>query len=404
MTRTVIRGGRVWDGRGETSGVGDLAFENGIVTDVGAGLDGDIEVDGTGMTVVPGFIDCHVHVGVTQLDYLRLIRTRPSYRMFEAARNLETTLRAGVTTVRDAGGADAGIRDAVRDGLILGPRMQVAITILSQTGGHGDHFSPCGVDIPLMSPPGAPDGVVDGVDAMRRRAREIIRAGADVLKVCTSGGVLSSDDDPRHAQFQMDELDALLAEAGSVHLPVMAHAQSTRGIKNALQAGVTSIEHGIYLDDEAVDLMMRQGTFLVPTISAARGVLAAAEAGMAIPQESVDKAREVVDAHETSFRLALSAGVKIAMGTDAPAVRHGANLTEIVRMNELGMTAGAAMRSATSLAADLLGLGDITGTLEAGKAADLVLVDGDPLHDLSGLPERVRGVWREGIVVPSQRI
>jgi imidazolonepropionase-like amidohydrolase len=186
MARTIFRGGRVWDGRADRADRADLVVQDGRVLDVGSGLDGDVEVDCTGATVVPGFIDCHVHAVLSTLDLLRIIRTRPSYRLFEAARNLRTTVQAGITTVRDAGGTDAGVRDAVRDGLIRGPRMQVAITVLSQTGGHGDTAMPCGVSLPLASALGAPDGVVDGPVEMRRRAREVIRAGADVLKVCAS--------------------------------------------------------------------------------------------------------------------------------------------------------------------------------------------------------------------------
>ena len=399
MTTTVLRGGLVWDGRSDESAPADVVIADGAVVDVGVGLDADVEVDCTGATVLPGFVDCHVHVGVTQLDFLKLLRTRQSYRLFEAARNLGTTLRAGVTTVRDAGGTDAGVRDAVRDGLIAGPRMQVAITILSQSGGHGDTFLPCGVDVPFVSAHGAPANVVDGVDGMRRRAREVIRAGADVLKVCASGGVTSLDDDPRHAQFQPDELAALVAEADAVHRPVMAHAQSTRGIKNALVAGVRSIEHGVYLDDEAVEMMLARGAYLVPTLGAPRGVITAAEAGLAVPEESVRKARQVTADHEASFRLAVDAGVRIAMGTDVPLVPHGTNLAEIVLMHQLGLPAAAALRRAPTDAAALLGLADHIGTLETGKAADLVVVEGDPLTDLSDLPKRVRSVWQAGVPV-----
>src|SRR5580704_17427630 len=260
MGRTVLSGGRIFDGSGSPIADGDLVIEDGQIVEIGAGLDGDEQVDVSGCTLLPGLFDCHVHVISSGVDLLRRLQQPFSYQFYEAARNLAATLDCGITTVRDAGGADLGIQQAVADGLIEGPRMRIAITILSQTAGHGDGWLPSGLHAPLLvSHPGRPPGIVDGPEEMRKRVREIVRAGAVVIKVCTSGGVLSPRDDPRHAHFRPDELAALMAEATAAGLPVMAHAQATEGIKNAIRAGVRSIEHGIYLDDEAIDLMLRNG-------------------------------------------------------------------------------------------------------------------------------------------------
>jgi imidazolonepropionase-like amidohydrolase len=248
MTRTILGGGRVFDGSGSPIAAADVVMSEGRIVDVGIGLDGDEQVDVSGLTLLPGFFDCHVHVMVSGIDLMRRLQRPFSYQFLEAARNLAATLDCGITSVRDAGGADLGVQRAVEDGLLDGPRMQIAISALSQTGGHGDGWLPSGVTTFLMSPhPGRPAGLVDGPEEMRKRVREIIRAGANVIKVHTSGGVLSPRDSPKHAQFRPDELAALIAEATAAGLPVMAHAQATDGIKNAVRAGVRSIEHGIYL-------------------------------------------------------------------------------------------------------------------------------------------------------------
>jgi imidazolonepropionase-like amidohydrolase len=191
MTRTVLSGGRVFDGTGSAIEAADVAISDGKIADVGPGLEGDEQVDVGGLTIAPGFFDCHVHVMATGVDLVRRLQRPFSYQFFQAARNLEATLDCGITTVRDAGGADLGVQRAVQDGLIDGPRMQIAISALSQTGGHGDGWLPSGITTFLMSPhPGRPPGLVDGPEEMRKRVREIIRAGADVIKVHTSGGVV----------------------------------------------------------------------------------------------------------------------------------------------------------------------------------------------------------------------
>ena len=309
MTRTVLSGGRVFDGTGSPIADADIVISDGKIVNVGPGLDGDEQVDVSGLTILPGFFDCHVHVMASGIDLVRRLQRPFSYQFFQAAKNLEATLDCGITTIRDAGGADLGVQRAVEDGLIDGPRLQIAISALSQTGGHGDGWLPSGITTFLMSPhPGRPPGLADGPEEVRKRVREIIRAGANVIKVHTSGGVLSPRDSPKHAQFQPDELSALMAEATAAGLPVMAHAQATDGIKNALRAGVRSIEHGIYLDDEAIEMMLRNQAWLVPTLVAPHSVLNAASAGSQLPDGVAAKAREVIDAHASSFARAVAAG------------------------------------------------------------------------------------------------
>jgi len=396
MARTVLSGGRVFDGTGSEIADADVVISDGKIVDVGIGLDGDEQVDISGLTVLPGFFDCHVHVMVSGIDMVRRLQRPFSYQFFQAARNLAATLDCGITTVRDAGGADLGVQRAVEDGLIDGPRMQIAISALSQTGGHGDGWLPSGVTTFLMSPhPGRPQGLVDGPEEMRKRVREIIRAGANVIKVHTSGGVLSPRDSPKHAQFRPDELAALMAEAAAADLPVMAHAQATDGIKNAVRAGVRSIEHGIYLDDEAIDMMLSSGAWLVPTLIAPHAVLNAASAGSQLPDGVVAKAKDVIAAHASAFARAVAAGVKIAMGTDTGVGPHGTNLDELPLMAAGGMTPAEVLTATTSSAAELMGLGDETGTIMPGKRADLVVLAGDPF-DLASLKANIRAVYAAG--------
>jgi imidazolonepropionase-like amidohydrolase len=396
MTRTVLSGGRVFDGTGSPIAAADVVLSEGRIVDVGTGLDGDEQVDVSGLTLLPGFFDCHVHVMVSGIDLVRRLQRPFSYQFFEAARNLAATLDCGITTVRDAGGADLGVQRAVNDGLIDGPQMQIAITALSQTGGHGDGWLPSGMTTSLMSPhPGRPAGLVDGPEEMRKRVREIIRAGANVIKVHTSGGVLSPRDSPKHAQFRPDELAALIAEARAAGLPVMAHAQATDGIKNAVQAGVRSIEHGIYLDDEAIEMMLRAGTFLVPTLVAPHAVVSAASAGSQLPEGVLAKAQEVVAAHADAFERAVAAGVRIAMGTDTGVGPHGSNLDELPLMAAGGLTAAQVLTATTSAAAELLQVADETGTIMPGKRADIVVLAGDPF-DLANIKGNIRAVYAGG--------
>lgn len=394
--RVVFRGGRIFDGTGAPLRDADVAVDDGVIVGVGPGLDGDSAVEVSGRALLPGFFDCHVHVALSHVDMWRQVQTPFSLRFYEAARNLEATLRAGVTSIRDAGGADLGMKTAVQTGLIRGPRMQIAVKMLSQTGGHGDGTMPSGDCFHMMPAyPGSPATIVDGADAVRRCVRELIREGADVIKVATSGGVLSPRDSPAHAHFRPSELAVLVEEATAAGRFVMAHAQATDGIKNAIRAGIRSIEHGVYLDDEAIDLMRERGTYLVPTLVAPQGVLDAAAEGVRFPLEVLDKARAVIGAHRESFRRAVAAGVRIAMGTDSGVAPHGRNLRELELMRQGGMAAQDVLGAATRVAAELLGVAHERGTIEPGKLADLVVVDGDPF-ELATLPERIESVYLAG--------
>lgn len=400
--RTLFRGGLIFDGTGSEPARVDVTVAEGRIVDLGTNLDGDHVVELAGRTLLPGLFDCHVHVMVSHIDMWRLVQQPFSYAFFVAAANLRATLHAGITTARDAGGADLGVRQALDDGLISGPRLQISLGMISQTGGHGDDWYPSGAQVPspLSSVhPGRPSTIVDGPDEMRRTVRALVRAGADCIKVATSGGVLSARDDPRHGHLRDDELAVLVAEANAAGIPVLAHAQATSGIKAAVRAGIRSIEHGVYLDDEAIEMMLEHGTWLVPTLVAPRGVIAAAEAGAAIPETSLRKAREVVDIHRESFRRAVEAGVRVALGTDSGVTPHGQNLLELALMVEGGMTPAAALEAATRSAAQLLGVADDRGTIEPGKRADLVVVDGDAL-DVRTLSERIVDVYLDGRAVP----
>lgn len=397
--RLLVHGGHVFDPISGTAAAADVVIEDAHVVEVGAGLDGDDAMDATGHLVVPGFIDCHVHVMLDDVDALRLIQTPFSLRFFQAARNLHLTLQAGVTTIRDAAGADLGVKQAVATGLVEGPDMQIAIGMLSQTGGHGDEWMASGECVHALWPPhpGCPSTIVDGVDEMRRKVRELIRAGADVIKVATTGGVISPRSDPRRAHLSSEELAVMMVEAAAARVHVMAHAQGADGIKAAIRAGVRSIEHGVYLDEDAVAMMVEHGTWLVPTLSAPHAILRQARVGTGITDATRLKVADVLDAHEASLRLAHAAGVRIAMGTDAGIAPHGQNLYELELMHAQGLTAVDALRTATTSAAEMLGEGAVIGELAPGKRADLVLLDGTDI-EVRGLLERVRAVIHRGTV------
>jgi imidazolonepropionase-like amidohydrolase len=289
----------------------------------------------------------------------------------------------------------------VRRGLVTGPRMQISVTPLSQTGGHGDRWMVCGASL-HVGHPGRPSGIIDGPDEARRRTREVIRAGANVIKIMTSGGVLSTRDDPRHGHLRDDEIGEIVAEATAAGLFVMSHAQAADGIKAAVRNGVRSIEHGVYLDDEGIDLMLEAGAWLVPTLLAPRAVLEIADAGGALTPEMVDKARMVADVHTEAVRRAIAAGVRIAMGTDSGVGPHGNNLDELRLMVECGMTPYAALHATTASAARLCGFDDL-GTIEAGKRADLTLFPGDVVELVEkggrAMRDAVRQVWIDGTTV-----
>lgn len=382
-----------------------VLIEDGRIVSVGGGgqitvPDGTEIIDAGGRTLLPGMIDCHVHVMSSGSNLMRELSVPASLALFQCIPRLQAILHSGFTTVRDAGGAPLGIKLAIEQGIVTGPRMQISVTALAQTGGHGDPCTRSGVllSVPL---PDVPASVVDGVEPIRQRVREVLRAGADWIKICTSGGILSHSDFPAFPQFTPSEIEAAVYEAGAVGAPVMAHALGTEGIKNAIAAGVRSIEHGVWLDEEAIELMKARGLYLVPTLLAPLQVSRQSQRdGAASPGIDHRQLNSMIDDHARSFRAAHEAGVKIALGTDSGVGPHGENAQEIALMVQQGMSPMDAIVSATSRAATLLRIQDRLGSVEAGKTADLVLLDGDPLAniDLLADPSRISMVMKDGQV------
>lgn len=413
MAALLVRNGVLIDGTGaEPVPDGAVLIEDGVIS--GAGRVQELpyrseveEIDAQGGYILPGLIDAHVHLMLEGVDLLGLMQTPFSYTFYQAIPYLARTLECGITSVRDAGGADAGVKKAVEDGIVPGPRMQISISVLSTTGGHGDGWMPAGFEVPLLMPyPGNPSGIADGVDEVRKKVREILRAGAEVVKVCSTGGVLSPTDHPEFTQYSIDELKVMVEEAHFRRgLRVMAHAQGAEGIKNAVRAGIHSIEHGIFLDDEAIELMLAAGTFLVPTLVAPLGVIEAAEATGKMPEYGLRKAKESIEIHRESITKAYKAGVKIAMGTDAGVVPHGTNLRELGLMADLGMQPMDILVATTKTAAECLGWEDRVGTLEAGKLGDVTVTAVNPLeriHDLADI-ENISLVIKGGAVAKDRR-
>jgi imidazolonepropionase-like amidohydrolase len=402
-----ITNGTIIDGRGNDPFTGmTMLVEDARITALGRSNSvtiphGTQVIDARGGSILPGLFDTHVHFTMEYPDILRGLLTPPSLRLFQAIPRMRATLEAGVTTVRDAAGAPAGLKMAVERGIVAGPRMQVAITLISQTGGHGDGFYPCCVDIGFFggSFTDVPRGVADGVDEIRKAVREVLRAGADWIKLATTGGVLSTSDATTSSQLTIEEIATAVYEAAAQEKRCMAHAQGTQGIKNALLAGVVSIEHGVYLTDELIELMLERDAYLVPTLIAPISVVEFSKGHPdLLPPMMAEKAVSVIERHKQSFRMAVEAGVKIAMGTDAGVGRHGENGKELQLMVENGMTPMQAILASTSHAAHLLGIQDSLGTLEVGKLADVIIVDGDVLSDISTIanPANVQLVLKAG--------
>jgi imidazolonepropionase-like amidohydrolase len=402
MSRVLLSGGRVFDGTGAPLADADVVLDDGRIVEVGLGLDGDRAVDVTGKTLLPGLFDCHVHLAMRYEDFdeSRLMNEPFSLPFFRMAENLRTTLALGITTVRDAMGADAGLRMAVEQGVLVGPRMQISVSMLSMTGGHNDAWLPSGAIGPWgVEYPGMPSGVCDGVEGVTRKVRQVIRAGADVIKIASSGGFFSPSDDPMEPNFSQEEVDAIVRTAADLGTWVMSHAHGPEGIKRAVRAGVRSIDHGTYLDEEGAEMMAARGTWLVPTLTAGDTTEELAD-DPNLSDAVREKLRGLGRPEFDAFSLAVEAGVKVAMGTDCPVAPHGTNLNELRHMAEHGFTPEQALVAATSSAAELMGLQDELGTLEPGKRADVVVVGGDPF-DFVTLKERVEEVWKDGVrVVP----
>lgn len=400
MARTVFRGGNVFDGTGAPLAPEDVVVEDGRFVAVGSNLDDDVVIDCAGRALLPGLFDVHIHLGldVDDLDAQIAMSTPLSYRILRTREIALKTLQLGITNARDAGGLDAGVKRAIDEGMILGPRMQVSLTMLSMTGGHADGWSMSGAD-PFAGTeyPGMPTPICDGIDDCVRKTRELIRAGADVIKIASSGGFFSPADDPKHPNFSQAEVDAIVSTAADLGRWVMAHAHGAEGIKRAIRAGVRSIDHGTYLDDEAIEMMLEAGTWLVPTLTTGDTTEVMAE-NPSLPEAVRAKFRGLGYPERDAFRRAAEAGVKVAMGTDCPVAPHGTNLRELQLMAENGFSPEQALVAATSSAAELMGIDDELGTIEVGKIADLVVVAGDP-YDFATLADRIEQVWKDGVRV-----
>lgn len=385
----------------------DIKIENHVISEIGTHLNGDNIIEGNGQYLLPGMIDSHVHVMLEMEPLERRLATPFSYNFYKAIDHLKRTVDAGVTTVRDALGADLGLKEAVNDGLILGPRLQISVNALTITGGHGDSYTKSGIQLPILQDgyPGLPSGICDGVNEVRKKAREMLRAGADVLKVHATGGVTSATDHPDYTQFSLEELKVIVEEAQfRNNRKVMAHAQGLQGVKQCIEAGIHSIEHGIYLDDEAVQLMKEKEMYLVPTLLAPLSVIEFAEE-LGMSENSIKKSKQVMQDHIDSFKKAHQAGVKIAMGTDAGVFKHGTNLRELELMVEHGMTEMEAIVSSTKTAAECLGYDEDLGTIEVGKKADFILLDQNPLEDIKVLkdPNKIKVISIDGQIVKDIR-
>ncbi|WP_373896286.1 amidohydrolase family protein [Virgibacillus sp. CBA3643] len=412
MTYTLVKNGTLIDGNGgEPTRDAAVLLKNDQIEAVGKlndmpQVDEVHEIDANGGYILPGLIDTHVHMMMQKSALQKTLETPFSFKFYQAMEYMKRTVDAGITTVRDAGFTDVGVKEAISQGLVLGPRMQISVNPITITGGHGDSWMRSGVDITDPSYPSMPSGIADGPDEVHKTVREMLRAGADIIKVHATGGVLSPTDHPEFTQFSQEELEIMVREAAFRRgVKVMAHAQGAEGIKNAVRAGVHSIEHGIFLDDETIELMLEHGTYLVPTLLAPLSVLEAAESSNDMPEYAVQKSREVIDIHNASVAKAYKAGVKIAMGTDAGVMPHGTNLRELNLMCNIGMSSMEALVATTKVAAECMGWGDKLGTLEVGKVADLVIAKEDPIANISSLEDtsNIVTVVKNGEVVKDLR-
>jgi imidazolonepropionase-like amidohydrolase len=398
---TVIHAGRLFDApSGRMLSGQDIVVRNSRIEQVGAGLvvpAGAREIDLRDATVLPGFIDVHTHlVGSNHAGYESLGVSVPRMAL-TGAKNAQTTLFAGFTTVRNVGApgyADVALRDAIYDGEVIGPRMQVSGPPLGISGGHCDsnllpfdfHYSA--------------EGVANGVPAVMAKVRETIKYGADLIKFCASGGVFSKGDNPLLEQYSPEEMQALIAEAHRLGRKVASHAHATIAINDAVRAGVDSIEHGIFLDDEGMELMKQHGTYLVPT-SFPLYWFEQNVSKLNMPPWVAEKAAIIIPAAKKNMARAFGAGVKVALGTDAGVYPHGLNGGEFWSMVQLGLTPVQALQAGTVNAADLMGWSDRIGSVAPGKFADLVAVRGNPLDDVT-LLQHVRFVMKDGVVYKNE--
>jgi len=398
--RTVIRAGRVLNVRtGELRSNQAIVIEGDRISQIAPSSEvkaaaGDTTIDLPDATLLPGLIDMHTHLTfeLSSLSYEGL-KISTAREALHGARNARRTLEAGFTTVRNVGAkdyADIALRDAINDGDVIGPRIVASGPALGITGGHCDEN---------LLPPAfhfQGEGVADGIEGVQHKVREVIKYGADVIKICATGGVLSKGDDPNASQYTLEEMKAIVADAHRLGRKVAAHAHGAEGVRWASEAGVDSIEHGHLMDDAAVATLKKNGTYLVPTLFLGEYMTAHLEQSD-VPEYSKQKMRDVAAAMQKNVKKAFDAGVKVAFGTDAAVYPHGLNAGEFHVYVKLGMTPLAAIQTATINASDLLGAKFSVGSLEPGRFADVIAVDGDPTKDVTIL-EHVKFVMKGGSV------
>lgn len=357
---------------------------------------GDSVVDLGQMTAMPGMIDVHTHLTMNpDFDPYRELTSTSAKEAINGVVNARTTLMAGFTSVRNVGAngfVDVDLRDAINAGQVPGPHMLVSGPLIGITGGHcDDNLLP--IEYHLQG-----DGVADGIPAVQHKVRENIKYGADLIKICATGGVLSKGDDPQASQFTLEEMQAIVADAHRLGRKVAAHAHGAQGILWATEAGVDSIEHGSYIDDQGIAEMKKRGTYLVPTLYLEDWML---ESGH-LPPFYEQKMKDVSAVAKANIKRAMQAGVKIALGTDAAVYPHGLNAHELdVYVNQLGMAPLTALQTTTINAADLMGWSAKAGTIEPGKWADIIAVDSNPLDDVRVL-QHVKFVMKAGVVYKSE--
>ena len=408
----VLKAARMFDGKSNAlTTPGLVVVTDGKIAGVGSGaaVPAGAEVVELGdATLLPGFIDAHTHLTMMYSeDYTRALLDsleKPIPEMaLDASVNARITLLAGFTTVRDVGShdyLDAGLRNAINRGVVPGPRMLVAVHAIGATGGHCDET---GFREGALGKESGPEvGVVNGADEARRAVRLAHKYGATIIKTCATGGVLSLADAVDTPQLTAAELDALVDEAHALRLKTAAHAHGAEGAKRAIRAGIDSIEHGSFLDDEALQLMKQRGTYYVPTLMATEGLSEQIAKGVAIPPAILPKAQAAIAAVHQTFQKALAKGIKIGLGTDAAVYPHGRNAEEFHQMVDLGMKPIDALKAGTSSDADLLGLADKIGTLESGKLADVVAVPGNPVENIRET-EHVFFVMKEGVIYKHEK-
>jgi imidazolonepropionase-like amidohydrolase len=360
-------------------------------------------IDCKNKTVMPGLMDMHIHVEseTKKAGGADRFTMNPPDVAFEAAKIANTTLMAGFTTVRDLGGSGVNIslRNAINKGLVNGPRIFTAGKTIATTGGHGDPTN--GYRKDLMGDPGPYEGVINGADEARKAVRQRYKDGSDLIKITATGGVLSQAKDASGAQFTDEELKAIVETAKDYGFRVAAHAHGAEGMKRAIRAGVNSIEHGTFMDDEAIELFKKYGTWYVPTIIAGKSSADSAKIPGYYSEIVTPKALSVGPKIQATFAKAYKAGVKIAFGTDAGVYKHGKNYIEFQYMVEGGMPALETIRCATIHAADLLGVMDRLGSVEKGKLADIVAVEGDPIADIQAMG-KVKFIMKDGVVYKNE--